>query len=261
MQPHFTHPRVRAAMSTRAGGVSRPPYDSLNLGVHVRDDPAHVAENRRRFAAAFGMPMVRLEQVHGASVVTLTAPCDDAPRADGAATAVAGVGCEVQVADCLPVLFAHRGGRAVAAAHAGWRGLAGGVLEAALQRCCELADAPPHHIEVWLGPCIGPARFEVGADVRAAFAVDVAVDAAVDVAGQAAVAAASRFEPRPGADAKWWADLPGLARDRLAASGATLIQGNDGSAVWCTMQQPSCWFSFRRDGVTGRMSAVVGLVD
>ncbi len=234
-------------MSQRTGGVSRAPYDSLNLALHVGDDPGHVAENRRRFAHALGMPVVRLEQVHGADVATLTSMDAAAPRADAAATAVPGLGCEVQVADCLPVLFAHRGGRAVAAAHAGWRGLAAGVLEAALQRCCELAQAPAGEIEAWLGPCIGPASFQVGADVLQAFGRDPAGGPS------------PRFEPWPGTPGKWRADLAGLARDRLTAAGVTALQGNDGSAAWCTVQQPSRFFSFRRDGVTGRLSAVIGL--
>lgn len=248
-QPAFHHPRVRAMMSTRAGGVSPPPYDGLNLAWHVGDDTAAVSENRARFARSFGMPMVRLEQVHGAEVVTLSAAAEGAaPRADGSATAVAGVGCEVQVADCLPVLFAHRGGRAVAAAHAGWRGLAAGVLEAALTRCMQLAEAPAGDIEAWLGPCIGPERFEVGAPVLTAFGRDP----------QAGTA--SRFVARPGIPGKWWGDLVGLARDRLIAAGVRAPMGNDGSAAWCTVQQSARFFSFRRDGVTGRLSAAIGLV-
>jgi len=246
-QPRFSHPCVKAAMSQRAGGVSRAPYDSLNLAVHVGDDPAAVAENRARFARACGLQPVRLEQVHGADVVTLQGLPDDTPRADGSATAVAGIGCEVQVADCLPVLIAHRGGRAVAAAHAGWRGLAAGVVEAALQRCCELAGAPVADMEAWLGPCIGPARFEVGAEVLQAFA------------RSSTAAATPGFVARAGAPGKWLADLPALARERLAAAGVLHVLGNDGGDDWCTVQQASRFFSFRRERVTGRLSAVVGL--
>lgn len=249
LQPCFSHPRVRAMMSRRGGGVSRPPYDSLNLGLHVGDRVDDVIENRRRWTQAFGMPLVRLTQVHGSEVLTLDRVRDDAPRADASATSVAGIGCEVLVADCLPVLLAHRGGQAVAAAHAGWRGLAGGVLEAAVTRCCELAGAPPGEIEAWLGPCIGPAAFEVGAEVLVAFSRD---PSSVRTPG---------FVPRAGQPGKWLADLPGLARERLAAAGLARISGNDGSAPWCTVQQASVHFSFRRDRVTGRLAAAVGLLD
>lgn len=234
-------------MSHRRGGVSQAPYDSLNLAVHVGDDPVAVAENRARFARACGLRPVRLEQVHGADVVTLQGAPDGVPRADGSATAVAGIGCEVQVADCLPVLIAHRGGRAVAAAHAGWRGLAAGVVEAALRRCCELADAPVAEMEAWLGPCIGPTRFEVGAEVLQAFG------------RSPTLAATPGFVARADAPGKWLADLPGLARERLTAAGVRHVLGNDGGDGWCTFEQASRFFSFRRDRVTGRLSAVIGL--
>lgn len=238
-------------MSGRTGGVSRAPYDSLNLGVHVGDEPAHVQRNRERFAAAVGMPLARLQQVHGANVVTLQTPWPVSPavQADASATTQPGLACEVQVADCLPVLFADVRGRVVAAAHAGWRGLAAGVLEATLQRCCELAEVVPQDIEAWLGPCIGPTQFEVGADVLAGFGVEPLPGVAQ-----------RHFMPRGEVLGKWWADLPGLARERLVRAGVGGIRGNDGSTDWCTVQQASRFFSFRRDGVTGRMSAAIGLL-
>jgi polyphenol oxidase len=154
----------------------------------------------------------------------------------------------VQVADCLPVLLADRAGRVVGAAHAGWRGLAAGVIEATVQRMQEVAGVAPGDLEAWLGACIGPRRFEVGADVLAAFGADPAQ-------------AGPRFRPRGDAAAgKWLADLPGLARDRLAAIGVARVAGNDGTTAWCTVDNPLRFFSFRRDGVTGRMSACIGLV-
>lgn len=246
-QPRFSSPRVRALMSDRQGGVSAPPYDSLNLASHVGDEPDAVAENRRRFEVRLGLPLRRLEQVHGATVVVWdAAPAEAVPRADAAVSATPGLACEVQVADCLPVLLADRHGRVVGAAHAGWRGLAGGVLEATVRRCCELGQARPADLEAWLGPCIGPHCFEVGNDVPAGFGIDPADDPC--------------FTARAGVPGKWWADLPGLARRRLNAAGLLSITGNDGSVDWCTMQQPSRYFSFRRDRVTGRLCAAIGLL-
>lgn len=234
--------RVGALMSSRAGGVSRAPWQSLNLGLAVGDTNEAVAENRRRFEAAVGVPAVYLRQVHGAHVIRLRAA--DAGRnltepADAAITTEPGIACTVQAADCLPVLFAAPHGRGVGAAHAGWRGLAGGVLEAAVAGLCEAASCRPHELRAWLGPCIGPRRFEVGTDVVEAFD------------------RAQYFVPRPRADGsmRWLADLPGLARERLRAAGLTQIRGGQ----WCTVEDPSRFFSFRRDGLTGRMAAAVWL--
>jgi polyphenol oxidase len=246
---------VRAVCSTRDGGVSRSPYDSLNLGTHVADDAAAVAENRRRFAAALdGARPVYLSQVHGRGVALLEAATPDGTEADACIARSAGPACTIMVADCLPVLFADAQGRAVAAAHAGWRGLAGeggeGVLETVLKRfwAAGRMDTARAAIETiaWLGPCIGPKVFEVGDEVRAAF---VANDAQ----------AARHFQPHatPG---KWLADLPGLARQRLAALGVTQVHGNDGSDAWCTVSNPSRFFSHRRDRVSGRFAAAVWLV-
>lgn len=227
---------VGALMSQREGGVSAAPYDTLNLGIAVGDDPAAVAENRRRFAAATGAEPFWLQQVHGTRVVRLGH--DDDRVADAAWTDEPGLACVVQVADCLPVLLARRDGRAVAAAHAGWRGLAGGVVEAALGALCEGSACAPADVVAWLGPCIGPRQFEVGADVLAAFP-----------------GAASRFVSRPRADGspRWLADLPALARDRLRAAGVVAVAGG----TWCTVEDRSRFFSFRRDGVTGRLAAAV----
>jgi YfiH family protein len=251
IEPDWAAPRgVGALMTTRAGGVSGAPWDSLNLGAHVGDDMASVVENRRRLAAAIGAAPVYLRQVHGAEVVVLTAadaaacadPAGEPIEADAAVTCEAGVACVVQVADCLPVLFAADNGRAVGAAHAGWRGLAAGIVEHTLRRVCSLADCAPREMHVWLGPCIGPRRFEVGADVLQAFGSDP-------------LAPNERFVacPHAGGSARWLADLAGLARDRLAAAGAVYVSGGR----WCTAEDASRFFSFRRDGVTGRHVAAV----
>jgi YfiH family protein len=250
LRPQWAAPAgVGAAMSQRSGGVSAGPFESLNLSFGVGDDAAAVAENRRRWAAAIGVQPVWMRQVHGADVLRLTAehrapsPGAALPTADAAWTTERGLACTVGAADCMPVLFALRDGRAVAAAHAGWRGLAGGVLEATLTALCSGAGAQPADVCVWLGPCIGPRRFEVGADVLTAFghATDT-----VDTA---------RFSPHRRADGSvaWLANLPRLARDRLEAAGVTTIT----DAAACTVEDPSRFFSFRRDRVTGRMAAAI----
>jgi polyphenol oxidase len=229
---------VGALMSTRAGGVSAGPWHSLNLGGAVGDDAVAVAENRRRFEATAGARPVWLRQVHGVHVLRLA---DDAAmniEADAAWTDTPGLACTVLVADCLPVLLACRDGRAVAAAHAGWRGLARGVVEAALDNMCRGAGCTPADVLAWLGPCIGPSHFEVGADVPAAFSDD---------------AKFFTSRPRPDGSPRWLANLPGLARARLQRVGVQHISGG----TWCTVQDASRFFSFRRDGVTGRMAAAV----
>lgn len=238
-------PKVGALMSTRAGGASLAPWNSLNLGTAVGDDPAAVAHNRRVFRQALeGAVPVFLKQVHGARVVRLRAAhaavsaCLE--EADASVTSEPGVACVVQVADCLPVLFMAPQGRAVGAAHAGWRGLAAGVLEATLQTLCDGAGCAPHEVQAWLGASIGPRRFEVGDEVRVA----------CQTASRPAAAAAFRPSGTPG---KWLADLPALARARLAEAGVTAVSGGR----WCTFDEPSRFFSFRRDGVTGRMAAAI----
>ncbi len=236
---------VQAVCSTRVGGVSAAPYDSFNLGDHVGDQPAHVAANRARWAGALGVRPVFLNQVHGCEVLQLKTDTPDGTVADACLSDQAGVACTIMVADCLPVLLTTRDGRVVAAAHAGWRGLAGqggvGILEQTYKRFSALAliDKGQEATEIiaWLAPCIGPQAFEVGAEVRAAF-----------VSGDAN--AASCFQPRP--DGKWLADLAGLARQRLRAMGITQLYGNDSSAPWCTVGNASRFFSHRRDRVSGR---------
>ena len=231
---------VRAVCATRLGGVSVAPYDSLNLGDHVGDEPAHVAANRVIFQQAIGSHPVFLNQVHGTGVVQLHAGSPDGTVADACFTDQPGVACTVMVADCLPVLFASAQGNQVAAAHAGWRGLAGqggvGILEATVRRL------HANEVIAWLGPCIGPQAFEVGDEVRAAFTATHAL-------------AHDCFKPL--APGKWLADLADLARLRLRALGIHQIHGNDSSAAWCTVGNASRFFSYRRDHVTGRFCASV----
>lgn len=243
---------VRAVCTTRRGGVSLPPHDSLNLGDHVGDDPVAVAHNRAMLARAIAVRPVFLQQVHGSGVVQLAATTPDGTQADGCVTTQAGTACTIMVADCLPVLFTDRAGCVVAAAHAGWRGLAGsagqGVLETTAQAFWSTlrttgAQAAGQTL-AWLGPCIGPQAFEVGAEVRQAFVSQHQ-------------AAAALFQPN--AAGKWLADLQGLARLRLSALGITEVHGNDGSDAWCTVGNPSRFFSHRRDRVSGRFAASIWL--
>jgi hypothetical protein len=238
-----TPPGVGAAMSLREGGVSEGLYASLNLGVAVGDDAETVVENRARFAAALGARPVWMRQVHGVQVLRLRAGAElsDTP-ADAAWTDEPGLACTVQVADCLPVLLALNDGRAVAAAHAGWRGLAAGVLEATVDALCRGAGAKPAEVQAWLGPCIGPRQFEVGADVLNAFGQDRRADK-------------PRFvrRERPDGSMRWLADLQGLAQDRLASAGVGAVTVTPA----CTVEDASAFFSFRRDGVTGRMAAAI----
>jgi YfiH family protein len=239
---------VRAICTTRAGGVSHAPYEGLNLGDHVGDRPEAVATNRKIFSEAIAARPVFLRQVHGRHTVMLDPQTPDGTEADGCVTTVSRVACTMMVADCLPVLFATEDGRAVGAAHAGWRGLAGeggqGVLESTLGRLRRASGARATEIMAWLGPCIGPDAFEVGPEVKAAF---VEHDAA----------AADFFKPH--GSGKWLADLQGLARRRLQAMGIARIYGDDGSRQWCTVANPSRFFSHRRDRVGGRFAAGVWL--
>jgi len=231
---------VHAFATTRNGGVCVGACASLDLGgasigSASPDAAARVAENRRRVQAFLPSPPAWLTQVHGAEVVAIDAPApSDPPRADAAVTRRANVVLAVRIADCMPVLFADRAGTVIAAAHAGWRGLAAGVLENTL----DAMNAEPAQIVAWLGPAIGPTAFEVGTDVRDAFVRN-------DAQAHVAFAAAS-----PG---KWLADLESLARMRLSRAGVRSIHGGG----MCTFRDPARFFSFRRDGTSGRMGAFV----
>jgi YfiH family protein len=224
---------VTGGCTCRSGGVSTGPYTSLNLGAHVDDDPAHVAENRRRFVEACGLPAAPawLTQVHGAEVAVEPAIGD---VADAALSRTPGTVCAVMVADCLPVLLATADGSEVAAAHAGWRGLAAGVLE----RTVRAFESPPQALHAWLGPAISRDAFEVGDEVRAAF-----------LAGDTGAADCFRVNAR----GRWQADLYALARRRLLATGVTNVTGGG----LCTAGSRDLFFSYRRDGQCGRMACFV----
>ena len=260
---------VRAVFTTRQGGVSLPPYDSMNLGDHVGDSAEAVAANRLILQRAIDCRPIFLQQVHGTRVLELSHASDDGQTADACLTSQRGIACTIMVADCLPVMFAHLDQPVVAAAHAGWRGLAGpgmsanrdatkntleGVLEATFRRFSALLGSDSAKVLgrtiAWLGPCIGPTAFEGGVDVKAAFEV------AHPESGALFIPLSSHTHP-----SKFWADLPSLARLRLRALGITKIFGNDGSTNWCTVNRPSQFFSHRRDAGggegTGRMAACI----
>ena len=229
---------VRAAFTLRTGGVSRPPFDSFNIGAHVGDEPEAVEENRGLLRQRLELPgePAWLAQVHGRRVLDLDANgAGDSPQeADAAVTHATGRVCAIQVADCMPVLFAATDGAAIGAAHAGWRGLAGGVLEETVRAM----RTPPESLLAWLGPAIGQRHFEVGDEVRAAF-----------LTSDPGAAAAFSANPR----GRWQCDLYGLAKRRLGALGVTRTYG----AAWCTYGDPGSFFSYRRDGRCGRMAALI----
>jgi YfiH family protein len=225
---------VRACVTTREGGVSEAPFDSLNLGDHVDDRPQDVAENRRRLTEHFSIQPAWLQQVHGITVVH--ADPGIVATADASWTATPGIACAAMTADCLPALFCDRAGTRVAAAHAGWRGLAAGVLEATL----DSLDVPADEVLVWLGPAIGPKAFEVGPEVREVFINQLPE-------------AAEAFVPSNNAG-KFMADIYLLARLRLAERGVTAVYGGG----FCTVTDPR-FFSYRRASRTGRFASLVWL--
>ncbi|MFJ5431045.1 purine nucleoside phosphorylase YfiH [Pectobacterium actinidiae] len=229
---------VKSCSTTRIGGCSRAPYDSLNMGNHVGDEPAHVTANRQTLVKMAGLPAMPywLEQVHGTDVIRIGGASPTSVCGDAAYTDKKGKVCAVMTADCLPVLFCAINGDEVAAAHAGWRGLHAGVLEETL--ACFRAQ--PEQIMAWLGPAIGPDAFEVGPEVRDAFI-------------QHDMAAASAFRPEGN---KFFADIYQLASLRLRAAGVTQIFGGN----TCTVSEPHKFFSYRRDGVTGRMASLIWLI-
>jgi hypothetical protein len=230
---------VRAAFTLRGDGVSAAPFDTLNVAAHVGDAPDAVHENRRRVCEALALPEepLWLEQVHGSAVWEADAsePAEP-PRADAVIARTPGHVGVIQVADCLPVLLAAPDASAVAAVHAGWRGLAAGVLEATVRKL----GGDPAALLAWLGPAIGRAHFEVGAEVRAAF-----------LGRDAAAAAAFSVNAR----GRWQCDLIALARQRLHALGVREVFGGD----WCTYEDRARFFSYRRDGRCGRMAALIWL--
>lgn len=225
---------VRAFVTTRAGGVSEGPYAEMNLGAHVGDSPEAVMRNRTRLRNDLPGEPFWLDQVHGVAVAEAGAEVG-AIVADASVSRRPGEVCAIMTADCLPVLFCNAAGSVVAAAHAGWRGLAAGVLEACIARM----QVPAATLMAWLGPAIGPGVFEVGSEVRAAF-----------------VSADPRAEEafRPAAQSgKWLADLFLLARLRLARAGVRHVSGGG----LCTYSNPGRFYSYRRDGRTGRFASLI----
>lgn len=226
---------VHSLVTTRQGGVSLPPYDSMNLASHVGDDPKRVAENRRRLRECLQLPEepLWLSQVHGTRIVEQGQAMAD-EQADGSISRLPGRACVVMTADCLPVLLCDRAGSKVAAVHAGWRGLAAGAVEAAVQQL----GGEPGELMAWLGPAIGPEHFEVGDEVRTVFTQDH-------------VDAAEAF--RPHGSGKWLADIYQLARLRLSRMGVTGVYG--GGA--CSFHEAEKYYSYRRDKTTGRMASLI----
>ncbi len=233
--PHWQAPPcVKAVITTRAGGFSSGAYASLNLGLRTDDDDATVARNRARLRSVLPQEPRWLRQVHGSAVVDADAVSESAPEADASVARSPGTVCAVLIADCVPVLFCDRAGSIVAAAHAGWRGLAHGVIE----RTLAAIGGEPGELLAYLGPGLGPGAFEVGAEVREAFLSHAPQDAAA-------------FSPH--APGKWLADLFALTRNRLQRAGLRAISGGG----MCTYSDPARFFSYRRDRTTGRMAALI----
>lgn len=285
IQPNWPVPSyVRSLFTTRLGGISQKPYDSLNLGDHVGDAPEAVQENRQRLALCVRTASVHekkaqltfLKQVHGSDVAKLGQDCATYNPADAVVTSNSGQVCTIMVADCLPILWAHTTAKVVAAAHAGWPGLAGkngmGVVESTWS---SFASEVRHSLEnpllsdaqiaqntlIWLGPCIGPSAFEVGADVYEAFMQGDSMHGIESA--RVPISEKDCFVPIQERPHKWMANLPALARVRLCRLGIEHIYGNDGTRAWCTFSNPERYFSHRRDaavlGSTGRMAVCIWL--
>ena len=240
---------VGALSSVRAGGVSQGPYGDgqggggLNLGTHVGDEPAHVAANRARLAAVLPAQPAWLSQVHGVDVADAASLADCVPDADASVASLPGAVCVVMTADCLPVLFCSHDGLVVGAAHAGWRGLANGVLRQTVER---MRARGATQILAWLGPAIGPQQFEVGHDVLQAFR-----DGARDDAERQVLSAA--FTAIAGKPGKYLADIYALARTMLLRDGVAQVAGGE----YCTVSDAAQFYSYRRDGVTGRQASLI----
>lgn len=259
--PHF----VRALMTTREGGVSPQPWGSLNLGLFSGDQSENVLQNRNLVQSAMGVPAVYLRQVHGVQSVAIEHQTPSGLEADVAWTTHAGVACAVMAADCLPILVCHPKAKWVAAAHAGWRGLAGtqghGVVET-LSEGARAQGLDTADCMAWLGPCIGPTAFEVGEDVLQAFALTKG-SSKLEGSIEALFVAKDKDKDNSNGNGngKYWADLAGLARLRLKAEGFQVICGNDSTVAWCTYRQEAQYHSHRRDallkGGAGRMAAYI----
>lgn len=243
LRPDWQAPgHIRALCSTRKGGASQPPWDSLNLGSHVGDNPDHVARNRQMLADFIGLPAGNigwLNQVHGTDVVALTPDNINAvATADASYTRHPGIACAILTADCLPVILTDTSGTVIGAAHAGWRSLCGGVLENLITAMA----VSPANLKAWLGPAIGPGNFEVGPEVRKAF-IDQSPEAAQAFTANGA---------RPG---HFMADIYQLATLRLTSAGVASISGGG----LCTVKDKDWFYSYRRDGQTGRMATLAWL--
>jgi polyphenol oxidase len=236
--PEWPAPRgVCALITTRAGGESRGAYAGLNLGMRSGDDIETVARNRTRLRQSLPAEPMWLRQVHGTTVAEADG-MDGSPEADAAVARRPGTVCAVLTADCLPLLLCDEEGTVVAAVHAGWRGLSSGVIEQAVR----VMERPPAALLAYLGPAIGPAAYEVGAEVREAF---TAAGRGDDPQAEAAFA--------PGKPGKFHADLYALARQRLARSGVARVYGG----AYCTYTERERFYSYRRDGATGRMASLI----
>ncbi len=236
-------PGVCALQTERGeGAVGAGPYGGFNLGDHVGDDAGRVRSNRHSLRRALGIEPVWLNQVHGTSVCNLDTMPDGTPEADAAVSQRPGMACAIMTADCLPVLIADRHARVIGAAHAGWRGLAGGVLQSLLHAMTRVPGVSPRDLTVWLGPAIGPTAFEVGFEVRDVFIAQTAAHAA-------------SFMPHPERPSKLLADLPALALRILQDAGVEAITPSH----LCTVSLGERFYSYRRDGVTGRMASLIWL--
>lgn len=241
--------KIKAFCTTRVGGVSMPPFDGLNLGLNAGDDPSDVLQNRRLLRSILPADPCWLRQIHGITVstpVTRNAFMDGPFEADASVTNIPNEVLAILTADCMPVLFASKSGDVIGAAHAGWRGLSGGVLENTVREMCALSrDLKPQDITVWMGPAIGPTAFEVGDDVLQAFS------------GQSQAILSQAFRPVDGNPGKYWANLCLLAQDRLRALGIEQIYGGD----FCTVADPANFYSYRRDKKTGRFASLIWISD
>jgi hypothetical protein len=242
-------PQIKAFSTTRVGGVSKHPFDGLNLGLNAGDDPADVLQNRSLLRAILPEDPCWLKQIHGVTVSTpakRNALVNGPYEADASVTNIPNEVLAILTADCMPVLFASKGGDVIGAAHAGWRGLSGGVLENTIREMCALSkELLPQDITAWMGPAIGPSAFEVGDDVLQAFS------------GQSQVIWSEAFRPINGSPGKYWANLYLLAQDRLRTLGIEHIYGGE----FCTVGDPANFYSYRRDKKTGRFASLIWISD
>jgi YfiH family protein len=246
IEPQWPAPKsIKAMVSTRVGGVSRKPFDSLNLGDHVGDEASNVMQNRAIFTKQLPAEPLWLKQTHNTAVSTPKSRLSSQSRlieADASVTNLPNQGLVIMTADCLPVLFSTTKGTEVGAAHAGWRGLCAGILENTVTELLNISDDKnPANLMAWLGPAIGPESFEVGEDVVIAFR------------DSGLITPKNAFIPIPNKHGKFLADIYLLARARLEACGVKMISGGE----YCTVRDQEQFFSYRRDGQTGRFASAI----